>query len=49
MKLLGYTITPNYPKLPFDVISVNCTINPNSYCGAKRDTAFATKPQESDV
>jgi len=49
MKLLGYTITPKYPKLPVEEKTVVNTINPHSYCVAKKDPAFEATLQASDV
>lgn len=48
MKLLGYTITPNYPKLSLDGKSVINTINPHAYCLAMKDEKFRQALQNSD-
>jgi N-acetylglucosaminyldiphosphoundecaprenol N-acetyl-beta-D-mannosaminyltransferase len=48
MKMLGYTITPNYPGLPVRGKIIVNTINPHSYCVAKKDKAFKEALQQSD-
>jgi N-acetylglucosaminyldiphosphoundecaprenol N-acetyl-beta-D-mannosaminyltransferase len=48
MKLLGYIITPDYPQFPVQIKTVVNTINPHSYCVAKKDYAFKEALQQSD-
>ena len=40
MKLLGYKLTPSYPIFPVQKKIIINTINPHSYCVAKKDKAF---------
>ncbi|MBZ9728697.1 WecB/TagA/CpsF family glycosyltransferase [Salegentibacter sp. JZCK2] len=40
MKLLGYHLTQDYPEIPVQKKTIINTINPHSYCVAKRDSAF---------
>lgn len=49
MNLIGYTITPNYPKLPIREKTVVNTINPHSYCVSKKDKYFERALKDSDV
>jgi N-acetylglucosaminyldiphosphoundecaprenol N-acetyl-beta-D-mannosaminyltransferase len=46
--MLGYTITPNYPQLAGRKKTIVNTINPHSYCVAKKDKAFKEALQQSD-
>ena len=48
MKLLGYNITPNYPQFPVKEKTIVNTINPHSYCVAKKDLEFKKALQQSD-
>jgi N-acetylglucosaminyldiphosphoundecaprenol N-acetyl-beta-D-mannosaminyltransferase len=48
MKLLGYTVAPDYPQFPVQDKTIINTINPHSYCVAKRDKAFKEALQQSD-
>lgn len=48
MKLLGYTLTPNYPQFPVQEKTIVNTINPHSYCVAKKDNAFKEALQQGD-
>lgn len=48
MKLLGYNVTPNYPQFPVKEKTIVNTINPHSYCVAKKDMAFKEALQQSD-
>jgi N-acetylglucosaminyldiphosphoundecaprenol N-acetyl-beta-D-mannosaminyltransferase len=48
MKMLGYIITPNYPQLAGRKKIIVNTINPHSYCVAKKDKAFKEALQQSD-
>jgi N-acetylglucosaminyldiphosphoundecaprenol N-acetyl-beta-D-mannosaminyltransferase len=48
MKLLGYNLTPNYPQFPVKEKTIVNTINPHSYCVAKKDMAFKEALQQSD-
>ncbi|MGB5820433.1 MAG: WecB/TagA/CpsF family glycosyltransferase [Saonia sp.] len=49
MKLLGYTITHDYPHFPIRKKTVINTINPHSYCVSKRDVDFETALLDSDI
>jgi len=49
MKLLGYTITRDYPVLPFKEKTIINTINPHSYCVSKRDNEFEKALLASDI
>ena len=49
MNLIGYTITPNYPKLPIKKKTIVNTINPHSYCISKKDKYFERALKDSDV
>jgi N-acetylglucosaminyldiphosphoundecaprenol N-acetyl-beta-D-mannosaminyltransferase len=48
MMLLGYTVAPDYPQFPVQDKTIINTINPHSYCVAKRDKAFKEALQQSD-
>lgn len=48
MKLLGYNVTPNYPQFPVRKKTIVNTINPHSYCVAKKDMVFKEALQQSD-
>ena len=48
MKLLGYKVTPDYPQFPVQEKTIVNTINPHSYCVAKKDMAFKKALQQSD-
>ena len=48
MKLLGYTVTPDYPQFSVQDKTIINTINPHSYCVAKKDKAFKEALQQSD-
>lgn len=48
MNLLGYKINPLYPEYPFENIKVINTINPHSYCEAKKDTEFQIALKKAD-
>ena len=48
MKLLGYIITPALPNFPVEQKIIVNTINPHSYCVAKKDMAFKEALQKSD-
>lgn len=47
MNLLGYTITPSYPNLNSHEKTIVNTINPHSYCVAKKDEKFKEALQRS--
>ena len=49
MRLLGYTITSNFPQLPVTKKTIINTINPHSYCEAKKDKLFAEALLSSEV
>ena len=49
MKLLGYTITTDYPQLPVKNKTIVNTINPHSYCVSKQDLDFEKALKTSDV
>ncbi|MFC2148523.1 WecB/TagA/CpsF family glycosyltransferase [Bacteroidota bacterium] len=49
MKLLGYTITSDYPLFPTKGKTIVNTINPHSYCISKQDSDFETALLASDV
>ena len=49
MKLMGYNVTPVYPLLPDDKRTIVNTINPHSYCIAKRDSEFRDSLEASDI
>ncbi len=49
MNVLGYPITVDYPTLPVDRKTIINTINPHSYCVAKRDSGFELSLKQSDV
>lgn len=49
MELLNYNITPFYPHLPVSKRTIINTINPHSYCVAKKDVVFRQALQESDI
>lgn len=48
MKLLGYNVTPYYPQFPVQEKIIVNTINPHSYCVAKRDMVFKVALEQSD-
>jgi N-acetylglucosaminyldiphosphoundecaprenol N-acetyl-beta-D-mannosaminyltransferase len=48
MALLGYNITLEYPCIDIEGKIVVNTINPHSYCVAKKDGAFKEALQQSD-
>jgi len=48
MMLLGHTITPIYPQFPVKEKTIVNTINPHSYCVAKKDMVFKEALQQSD-
>ena len=48
MKLLGYTLTPDYPQFPVKEKTIVNTINPHSYCVAKSDLEFKEALRQSD-
>lgn len=48
MNLLGYHITPYLPKVPVSQQIVINTINPHSYCVAKKDKEFSNALHKSD-
>jgi N-acetylglucosaminyldiphosphoundecaprenol N-acetyl-beta-D-mannosaminyltransferase len=48
MNILGYTIRQEYPDFPVTQKIVINTINPHSYCMAKRDVVFRKALQSSD-
>jgi N-acetylglucosaminyldiphosphoundecaprenol N-acetyl-beta-D-mannosaminyltransferase len=48
MQLLGFNIAPTYPKLSLDGKMIINTLNPHSYCMARKDPAFETALQDSD-
>jgi N-acetylglucosaminyldiphosphoundecaprenol N-acetyl-beta-D-mannosaminyltransferase len=48
MKLLGFTLTTDYPQFPVQDKTIINTLNPHSYCVAKRDKAFKEALQQSD-
>lgn len=49
MNLLGYIISKDYPLLPIREKTIINTINPHSYCASKRDSAFKTALDSSDI
>ncbi|SHF98589.1 N-acetylglucosaminyldiphosphoundecaprenol N-acetyl-beta-D-mannosaminyltransferase [Arenibacter palladensis] len=49
MKLLGHTITLDYPLLPVKKKTIINTINPHSYCISKQDKVFESALRESTV
>ncbi len=49
MQLLGYNIHTDYPVLPPKQKTIINTINPHSYCEAKKDVVFAHALSHSDV
>src|SRR6056297_245784 len=49
MELLGYTIGIDYPLMPMNGKMVINTLNPHSYCVAKRDESFKIALQSSDI
>jgi len=49
MKILGYKITANYPVYPVVNKMIINTINPHSYCVAKKDVEFQEALQASDL
>ncbi len=49
MKLLNYTIASSYPKISFKGKMIINTINPHSYCIAKKDSVFKRALTEADV
>ena len=49
MNVLGYQITIDYPTLPVDRKTIINTINPHSYCVAKRDHGFELSLKQSDL
>ncbi len=48
MELLDYKITPFYPKFPIQRQTIINTINPHSYCVAKKDRDFKGALLEGD-
>jgi len=48
MELLKYKITPFYPHFPVEAKTSINTINPHSYCVAKKDIVFRKALQQSD-
>lgn len=48
MMLLGYRLTPYYPPFPVTAKTIVNTINPHSYCVAKKDEEFKKALQQSD-
>lgn len=48
MNILGYTISPTLPVFPVREKTIISTINPHSYCVAKKDAAFQQALIESD-
>lgn len=49
MKLLGYNIHTDYPKLPIEKKVIINTINPHSYCVSKKDEDFRQALKKSDI
>ncbi|MDT0642313.1 WecB/TagA/CpsF family glycosyltransferase [Zunongwangia sp. F363] len=49
MNLLGYKIRESYPSLSAPSKSVVNTINPHSYCVAKKDSEFRDSLEASDI
>lgn len=49
MNVLGYKLTIDYPVVPVKRKTIINTINPHSYCVAKRDQNFKTSLESSDV
>lgn len=48
MEVLNYNITAHYPSLLNTKQTIVNTINPHSYCVAKKDREFRTALKESD-
>jgi N-acetylglucosaminyldiphosphoundecaprenol N-acetyl-beta-D-mannosaminyltransferase len=49
MKILDYEISTTYPSLPIHGKLVVNTLNPHSYCVAKKDSVFQLALKDSDV
>ncbi len=49
MKLLGYKIDRSYPDFPIKNKKIINTLNPHSYCVAKKDPSFRCALQASDL
>ncbi|WP_425236053.1 WecB/TagA/CpsF family glycosyltransferase [Ulvibacterium sp.] len=48
MKLLSYEVAVTYPKLPPNKKMIINTLNPHSYCMARKDHVFETALRDSD-
>ncbi len=48
MELLGYNITSHFPQFPTSRKNIINTINPHSYCVARKDDDFKEALQKSD-
>ncbi|RKN79768.1 WecB/TagA/CpsF family glycosyltransferase [Ulvibacterium marinum] len=48
MQLLGFNIAHTYPALSLEGKMIINTLNPHSYCMARKDRAFETALQDSD-
>lgn len=49
MKIIGYEIFTNYPSFPIKEQQIINTLNPHSYCVAKKDSLFKEALQNSDI